>query len=61
MNLRAAVLGHPISHSKSPALHLAAYRKLGMEIGYTALDVTEQALPAFMEQVRTQGGWRGLS
>jgi len=61
MNLRAAVLGHPISHSKSPALHLAAYRKLGMEIGYTALDVTEQALPAFMEQVRTQDGWRGLS
>jgi shikimate dehydrogenase len=61
MSLRAAVLGHPISHSKSPALHLAAYRKLGMEIGYTALDVTEQALPAFMEQVRTQDGWRGLS
>jgi shikimate dehydrogenase len=32
-----------------------------MDIGYTALDLTEQALPAFMEQVRTQQGWCGLS
>jgi len=61
MSLRAAVLGHPIGHSKSPALHLAAYGKLGMAIGYTALDLTEQALPAFMELVRNQEGWRGLS
>jgi shikimate dehydrogenase len=61
MSLRAAVLGHPIGHSKSPALHLAAYGKLGMAIGYTALDLTEAALPAFMERVRTEEGWRGLS
>lgn len=61
MSFRAAVLGHPISHSKSPALHLAAYGKLGVDIGYTAVDVTEQELPAFMEQVRMQRGWRGLS
>jgi shikimate dehydrogenase len=58
---RAAVLGHPISHSKSPALHLAAYGRLGLDIAYTAVDLTEQALPAFMEQVRQQDGWRGLS
>ncbi|MET4143661.1 shikimate dehydrogenase [Arthrobacter sp. UYCo732] len=61
MSLRAAVLGHPISHSKSPALHLAAYRKLGVDIGYTAVDLTEEALPAFMQRVRNQVGWRGLS
>ncbi len=30
MTLRAAVLGHPISHSKSPALHRAAYAHLGV-------------------------------
>jgi shikimate dehydrogenase len=57
---RAAVLGHPISHSKSPALHLAAYGRLGLDIAYTAVDLTEQALPAFMGQVRQQDGWRGL-
>jgi shikimate dehydrogenase len=61
MSLRAAVLGHPISHSKSPALHLAAYEKLGIDISYTAVDLTEEALPEFMRQVRSQNGWRGLS
>ena len=46
MTLRAAVLGHPISHSKSPALHRAAYAHLGVEIAYSAIDVTEEGLPA---------------
>ncbi|MFD5278046.1 shikimate dehydrogenase [Pseudarthrobacter sp. NPDC058362] len=61
MSLRAAVLGHPIGHSKSPALHRAAYARLGMDISYTAIDVTEELLPGFMQQVRHQPGWRGLS
>lgn len=61
MSLRAAVLGHPISHSKSPALHLAAYATLGVDIGYTAIDLTADTLPAFMERVRQQDGWRGFS
>ncbi|MFP5311959.1 MAG: shikimate dehydrogenase family protein, partial [Actinomycetes bacterium] len=61
MSLRAAVLGHPISHSKSPSLHLAAYRQLQAGISYTAIDVTEELLPSFMRQIRNQAGWRGLS
>lgn len=61
MTLRAAVLGHPISHSKSPALHRAAYAKIGVEVAYDAVDVTEEALPAFMAGVRGDEGWRGLS
>jgi shikimate dehydrogenase len=61
MSLRAAVLGHPIGHSKSPALHLAAYAQLGEEIGYSAIDVTEESLPAFMASVGAETGWRGLS
>ncbi|MCU1517781.1 MAG: shikimate dehydrogenase [Pseudarthrobacter sp.] len=61
MSLRAAVLGHPISHSKSPALHAAAYAKLGIDISYTAVDLTERTLPGFMQEVRGQEGWRGLS
>jgi shikimate dehydrogenase len=61
MSLRAAVLGHPISHSKSPALHLAAYTQLGIGISYTAIDVTEELLPSVMRQIRDQPGWRGLS
>jgi shikimate dehydrogenase len=65
MTLRAAVLGHPISHSKSPALHRAAYARLGVQLDYSAIDVTEEALPAFMAGVREEArqgeGWRGLS
>lgn len=61
MSLRAAVLGHPIGHSKSPALHAAAYGRLGIGISYTAIDVTEQLLPALMRQIRDQPNWRGLS
>lgn len=61
MSLRAAVLGHPISHSKSPALHTAAYAKLGIDISYTAVDLTERTLPGFMQEIRSQEGWRGLS
>ena len=65
MTPRAAVLGHPISHSKSPALHRAAYAHLGVDLAYSAIDVTEAALPGFMRQVRDEvradGSWRGLS
>jgi shikimate dehydrogenase len=61
MSLRAAVLGHPISHSKSPALHAAAYAKLGIGIDYTAVDLTERTLPGFMQELSRQQGWRGLS
>ena len=65
MTLRAAVLGHPISHSKSPALHRAAYAHLGVEIAYSAIDVAEEDLPAFMARVRQETsdslGWCGLS
>lgn len=61
MTLRAAVLGHPIIHSKSPALHRAAYAELGADLAYEAIDVTVDALPGFMAGVRGDGRWRGLS
>jgi shikimate dehydrogenase len=56
---RLAVLGSPIAHSLSPALHAAAYRVLGLHWHYEAVDVPEGALGAF---VNTLGAdWRGLS
>ncbi|MHA7174319.1 shikimate dehydrogenase family protein [Arthrobacter monumenti] len=61
MPARAAVLGSPIGHSKSPALHNAAYQHLGLDIRYDAIDVTEDRLPAFMAGVRSETGWAGLS
>lgn len=59
--VRAAVLGHPIGHSKSPVLHRAAYGLLGLDIDYDAFDLTEEQLPAFADRVRSEPGWRGLS
>lgn len=57
---RAAVLGHPIAHSLSPVLHLAAYRALGLEgWTYRAEDVTEEGLAAFLAGL--DAGWAGLS
>src|SRR6476469_10553095 len=58
---RAAVLGSPIAHSLSPALHTAGYRALGLDDWeYTRADVAEHELVAFVAGL---GGaeWRGLS
>lgn len=35
----AAVIGHPVAHSLSPALHNAAFAQLGLDWVYVALDV----------------------
>ena len=56
---RAAVLGSPISHSLSPALHRAAYADLGLDWSYDAIEVDESALPAFLATLDDQ--WMGLS
>lgn len=56
---RLAVLGSPIVHSQSPALHAAAYEVLGLPWSYTAIDVTEPSLPDII--ARLDDGWRGLS
>lgn len=43
---RAAVLGSPVSHSRSPDLHLAAYRALGLtDWTYTRIETTAETLP----------------
>jgi len=57
--MRAAVCGHPISHSLSPVLHSAAYQALGLEHTYTAVDLTESDFPAFVESL--DDAWLGLS
>lgn len=57
--VRCAVLGSPIAHSKSPDLHRAAYRVLGLDWSYEAIDVTGDALREFIES--RDESWRGLS
>ena len=56
---RLAVLGSPIGHSKSPLLHAAAYRELGLDWQYSAVDVTGAGLAEFVRS--RDESWRGLS
>ncbi len=58
---RAAVLGSPIAHSLSPALHTAAYAVAGLDWSYTAIECDAGGLPPLLARVRAEPGWRGLS
>lgn len=58
---RAAVLGHPIGHSRSPLLHSTAYRELGVDIDYTAIDLLPEQAERFAARLRTEPGWVGVS
>ncbi len=56
---RAAVLGRPIAHSCSPALHRAAYAQLGLPWRYDAIEVGEAELAGFVQHCGPE--WAGLS
>ncbi len=57
---RAAVLGSPIAHSLSPALHTAAYAALGLDgWTYTAIECDEAGLPGLLASCDRR--WVGLS
>ncbi len=56
---RCAVLGSPIEHSLSPAIHAAAYAYLGLDWTYGRYEVVADDLPGFIEEL--DDAWRGLS
>ncbi|MEO3755675.1 shikimate dehydrogenase [Streptomyces sp. B6B3] len=57
---RAAVLGSPIAHSLSPALHRAAYQALGLRHwSYGRYEVDEAGLAGFLAGLDPD--WAGLS
>jgi len=41
--VKFALIGHPVSHSLSPAIHRAAYRELGVSHEYELLDAPTEA------------------
>ena len=49
------VLGHPIGHSRSPAMHTAAFEALGLPHRYLAFDVTPDALPSAIAGAAAMG------
>ncbi len=56
---RLAVLGSPIKHSRSPLLHRAAYRQLGLDWSYDAVEVKSGSLAMFLSKIGPE--WRGFS
>ncbi|MFC3623028.1 shikimate dehydrogenase [Microbacterium aurantiacum] len=56
---RLAVWGDPIAHSRSPQLHAAAYRVLGLDWRYSRLRVDVAGFADALAGL--DGRWRGLS
>jgi shikimate dehydrogenase len=52
---RAAVIGHPISHSKSPLIHRFWLQQLGLAGAYEALDVMPEQLADFISALPAKG------
>ena len=50
--MRFAVIGDPIAHSKSPVMHAAAYRSLGLAHTYEALHVPDALLKPTVDRLR---------
>jgi len=57
---RYAVLGHPISHSRSPAIHRLFARQTGEQLRYDALDVLPADFDTTVRDFFAAGG-RGLN
>lgn len=50
-----AVIGNPIAHSLSPAIHNAAFKSLGMDLVYVAFSVRAKELPAAIRGMKALG------
>ena len=57
----AEVIGHPITHSKSPLIHGFWLKTLGIEGEYRASHIVPEQLSAYFEDRATDPAWRGCN
>lgn len=50
--IKAFVIGHPIKHSRSPLIHGHWLKHYGLQGSYEPIEVTPEALPAFLDRLR---------
>lgn len=55
MTIQCGVVLHPAGHTRSPAMHNAAYRALGLDASYVAYDIRPEDLAEAMLKFRAQG------
>lgn len=60
MTDRYGVIGHPISHSKSPVIHAQFARQTGQDLTYEAIDIAPADLTASLDKL-THEGFKGLN
>ncbi|MCY3836059.1 MAG: shikimate dehydrogenase [Anaerolineaceae bacterium] len=59
---RVGIIGWPLGHTLSPAMHRAAFQALGMtDWRYDALPIPPDQLGSHLRQLRDEGGYRGLN
>ncbi|WP_417579041.1 shikimate dehydrogenase [Pelagibacterium sp.] len=49
---KAFVIGHPITHSKSPLIHQSWIAEHGLNASYEAIDIAPEALEGFISRLR---------
>ncbi|HEY0116802.1 MAG TPA: shikimate dehydrogenase [Allosphingosinicella sp.] len=57
----AEIIGDPVWHSRSPAIHLSWLRSLAMAGDYRATRVSREELAAYLASRRADPSWRGCN
>jgi shikimate dehydrogenase len=55
MTTRVCVLGYPVGHSRSPAMHNAAFAELGLDWAYDAIEVPPADFDAVVRELPQRG------
>jgi shikimate dehydrogenase len=53
--IKLGLIGHPVAHSRSPSVHRAFGRQLGLDVEYTLHDVTPERLEATIATLGAEG------